>query len=221
LTDGGIYELYHVLKPPMATVNAGFGRYIELSDDQLIIGSQNSNILYVFDTLSLVIEDVILPPKLGGPTPGFGVPVDVYEDVMVVGARTSCRGLGCAIVYQNVDGDDWIFQGYVLDKSSSSSELGISVSVGDGIIAVSPKNSNIYGNQGQGSATIYEYSYSSTGIDLSYNSTIAIDNGEAGDFFGKRLSIDNGNLYSTALYDDNSNGVDAGSVYVIPLASIL
>jgi len=41
-------------------------------------------------------------------------------------------------------------------------------------------------------------------------------------WFSKGLpSVDNGNLYSTALYDDNSNGVDAGSVYVIPLAGIL
>jgi hypothetical protein len=144
LTEDGTYKLYHVLEPPTSIVGAGFGRYVELTDDQLIIGSQNSNALYVFDTLTLVVEDVILPSKVGGPVSGFGVPIDVYEDVMVVGARDSFQGVGTAMVYQNVDGDDWVFQGYVFDKSFSSGRLGISVSVGDGIIAVSPKDSNIY-----------------------------------------------------------------------------
>jgi hypothetical protein len=219
LVDDG-YQLYHLLEPPKDVMDAGFGRYIEIAGDQLIVGSQNSNSVYIFDILTLQVEDVIAPASSGAPVMGFGVPIDVYEDVMVVGARDSFRGLGCGLVYHTADGTDWTYQGIIIDRSFTSRGLGISVSVGDDFIAISPNQTTFYGRPDQGSVTLYEYTTTSSGVSLEYNSTIAIDSGQAGDFFGKRVTIDNGNLYSTALYDDNSNGIDAGSVYVIPLAAI-
>ena len=169
----------------------------------------------MFDLLTLEVEDVVgsFNPYIDG----FGVPIDVHEDVMVIGARDSFGGLGCAFVYYNEDGTDWVYQGLVYDKSFSSAGLGISVSVDDEHIAVSPKQTFFAGVPDQGSVVLYDYAVSDDVLDLAYNSTIAVDNGAEGDFFGKRVTLDNGNLYSTALYDDTIGGVDSGSVYVLPM----
>ena len=216
LADSG-YELYTVLESPRPIPDAGFGRYVEVTSDQLIVGSQNSSTVFVFDIATLTLDDVIglgLPKAIDG----LGVPIDVYDDVMVIGARDSFRGLGCALVYQCDENSDWSFQGLVFDRSFSSSGSGISVSVDDQYIAISPKNSLSDTSEDQGLVTLYSYTDTASGLQLDYNSTFIVDNGEPGDFFGKRLTLDNGNLYSTALYDDNSNGIDSGSMYIIPLA---
>ncbi|MDA9149669.1 hypothetical protein N9N71_03975 [Synechococcus sp. AH-229-G18] len=216
LTDDG-YELYHVLDSPWPTQDAGFGRYVEVTDTQLIVGSLNTSIVFAFDLLTLQIEDVMglgLSPAIDG----VGAPIDVYEDVMVIGAKDSFGGYGCALVYHNSSESDWIFQGLVFDRSLSSSSSGISVSVDDEYIVMTPKSAYSDNLQGQGSVTLYSYTASSDGIDLEYESTLIVDNGKPGDFFGKRVALGNGNLYSTSLYDDNINGIDSGSVYVIPLS---
>ena len=214
LTETG-YELYHILEPPRAIADLGFGRYIEVTDDQLVVGSQDGQAVFMFDLLTLEVEDVVgsFNPYIDG----FGVPIDIHEDVMVIGARDSFGGLGCAFVYYNEDGTDWVYQGLVYDKSFSSAGLGISVSVDDEHIAVSPKQTFFAGVPDQGSVVLYDYAVSDDVLDLAYNSTIAVDNGAEGDFFGKRVTLDNGNLYSTALYDDTISGVDSGSVYVLPM----
>ena len=214
LTETG-YELYHILEPPRAIIDEGFGRYIEVAGDQLIVSSMERQAVYVFDLLTLEVEDVVgsVNPYISG----FGVPIDVYEDVMVIGARESFRGLGCAFVYYNEDGTNWVYQGLVYDESFSSMGVGISVSVDDEHIAVSPRQTFFDRVYAQGSVVLYDYAVIDGVLDLTYNSTIAVDNGDVGDFFGKRVTLDNGNLYSTALYDDTVGGVDSGSVYVLPV----
>ena len=216
LTNDG-YELYNVIKPPVPIQNGGFGRYVEVSGDQLIIGSQNVSTVYVFDAYTLQLEDLIgasLPKFIDG----LGVPIDVYNDVMVIGARDSFGGRGCGLVYQQENENNWMFQGIIFDKTLTSQGSGISVSIDENHIAISPKNTLFGAVSDQGSVTLYSYSHSNNGLDIKYESTYITDNGEPGDFFGKRVTLENGNLYSTALYDDNQNGTDAGSVYIIPIS---
>ena len=101
----------------------------------------------------------------------LGVPIDVYDDVMVIGARDSFRGLGCALVYQPDDTSDWSFQGLVFDRSFSSSGSGITVSVDDQYFAISPKNFLSDSSEDQGLVTLYFYSDTGSGLQLDYNTT--------------------------------------------------
>lgn len=216
INENGSYEHYATIRPPTAGKEAGFGRYIEATDTQILIGSQNSNVVHVYDIHTLAhIDSIWLGPH--GDINGFGVPIDVYEDIAVIGARDSFGGIGCAVVFQINPEGKWIYQGIVYDQSLSSRGLGITVSVMDGLIATAPKESIINGNVNQGSVVFYEYTRESEGITLDYIGTFSPDSSETGDFFGKRITLENGLLYATSLYDDNLNGTDAGGVYIIPL----
>jgi len=78
-----------------------------------LVTPQNNSTVFVFDIVTLQIKDLIgvgLPIAIDGP----GVPIDDYDDIIVIGSRDSFQVLGCAFVYQSDEYSDLSFQGLVL-----------------------------------------------------------------------------------------------------------
>jgi len=195
-----------------------FGVSVAISDGRLIMGSINdddlgsaSGSVYVFDEGS---GDQVFKLLASDGTAGdhFGHSLAVDQGVLVVGVpEDDSNGA--------LSGSVYIFD---LETGVQTAKLvphdvefddrfGWSVAVDNGIVAVGSKFDD---DLGVNSGSVYLYSASSGELLRK----VLPDDGEASDFFGWSVDLDNGVLAVGALFDDEST-IDSGSVYLFDVSS--
>ncbi|MFG0282862.1 MAG: GC-type dockerin domain-anchored protein [Phycisphaerales bacterium JB039] len=145
---GGVWEVTHDLENPDSTgVRTDFGWAIDLSDDWLVIGAPeeeliavNGGAVYVYRRLTggelELAQKLIAPDVMIGPR--FGRSVAVDGDTLAVGGVLSHRTYqwqGAVYVYSLVDGQWQLHQELTHQRPAARDQLGIALALDGDLLA--------------------------------------------------------------------------------------
>ena len=190
--------------------NDQFGYDVAVGNNKVVVGApsdDNSNgtdagAVYVYD-LPNGFNEVKITASDGAADDEFGYSVSVGYNKIVVGAPGDPNVKGAVYVYDlNGSNENKI----TASDGSNGDAFGASVAIGNNRIAV--------GAPGYASTTGAVYVYDLGG---SNEVKITASDGSTQDAFGASVAIGNNKIVVGAYGDDNSNGTDAGAVYVYDL----
>jgi len=190
-----------------------FGYYVALSGDTALIGAvgvdSGIGAAYVFVRNGTTwTQQAKLTPSDGGLYDEFGCCVSVSGDTALVGAYGHESGKGSAYMFVR-SGTTWTQQAELLaSDGATNDQFGLSVAL-DGDTAIIGAHWDDYTDDDNvGSA----YVFTSTGITWSQQQKLIASDGQAGDEFGRAVSLDG----DTALIGAPKNDMAAtpGSAYV-------
>ncbi|NNE25474.1 MAG: hypothetical protein HKN09_01405 [Saprospiraceae bacterium] len=184
-----------------------FGSAVDIKTDTLLIGASSGNraYLYNWDGTSWLETEIYASDGVGGDR--FGSDVSITNGRFIVGAERNDNSNGSnagALYVYDWDGTIWNETKLITSDGATNHFLGRSVSVsGDSIVAGVP-SINAY----KGKTYLFEYSGSSWN-----ESQIEASDGLSGDQFGHKVSILNGTILSSSLYQPD-NGINVGAAYL-------
>lgn len=192
-----------------------FGISVSIDGDYAIVGARDDDggkgSAYVFKrTDAAWSQEEKLTASDGAAGDWFGISVFIYGDYAFVGAdaddNSNGVNAGSAYVFKRT-GASWIEEAKLTASDGTANDyFGRSVSI-DGDYAIIGA---YYDNNIAGSAYVFKL----TGENWMEEDKLTASDGEASDYFGITHSIEGEYVVIGAYRDDNSNGVDAGSVYV-------
>ena len=214
LNQGDWIENQRLLASDGST-NDLFGISVSIYEDYAIVGSRDDDnqkgSAYIFKRSDKIwYQEAKLTASDGVTGDWFGISVSIYEDFAFVGADAddNIYGLNAGAIYVfKRNGTSWIEQvKLTASDGASDSYFGRSVSIfGDYAIVGA-----YYVDNKTGSAYVFKF----TGGNWVEEDKLIASDGEAGDYFGITISIEENYALVGAYREDNSNGVDAGSAYV-------
>jgi hypothetical protein len=194
-----------------------FGVSVSLSDDTALIGASGDDgkigSVYVFTRIDNTwTQQAKLLASDGAAGDQFGVSVSLDENTAFIGAYrddTDNGGdSGSVYVFTRTD-NTWIEQEKLVASDGAAGDwFGISVSL-DGDTALIGAFYDDDDVADSGSA----YVFARTGTTWTQQAKLLPDDGDEGDYFGDRVSLDGGTALIGAYCDDDS-GTDSGSAYV-------
>ena len=186
-----------------------FGSSVSISGDTAVIGASPSDSAYVYVRSNGVwSEQQKLTASDGEGNDEFGYSVSISGDTAVIGAWRS----DSAYVYVRSNGV-WTEQ-QKLTTSDPVEYFGESVSISGDAAVIGASGDDVNGSD-SGSAYVY---VRSNGVWTEQQKLTAGD-GAANDLFGESVSI-SGNIAVIGAYQDDDNGSNSGSAYVLSLIHI-
>jgi hypothetical protein len=197
--------------------DSGFGQALDVSGDRCIVGALDdedgglrSGAAYVFrNEAGTWVEE----QKLFATDPAvdrqLGASVDIDGSTLVVGAPGTGSSpstlAGAAYVFQRA-GTSWSGQKLVIPDGKAADRFGDAVAIdGDTVVVGAP------GDEETTIGAVYVFQKNGTTFELAQ--TLAPTDGEAGDYFGGAVSVDDDRLLVGA-YRDDGVGEDSGAVFV-------
>jgi len=192
-----------------------FGISVSIDGDYAIVGARDDDgekgSAYVFKrTDAAWPQEAKLTASDGVAGDWFGISVSIYGDYAFVGADAddNSNGINAGSVYVfKRTGASWIEEAKLTASDGTANDyFGRSVSI-DGDYAIVGA---YYDNNIAGSAYVFKL----TDENWIEEDKLTASDGEASDYFGITHSIEGEYAVIGAYRDDNSNGVNAGSVYI-------
>jgi hypothetical protein len=196
-----------------------FGVSVSISDDTLVVGAQSdddkgnsSGSAYVYVRSGGVwTEQQKITADDGAAGDNFGRRVSISGDTVVVGANNDDdlgNNSGSVYVYVRSGGVWTEQQKLTADDGAAGDEFGHDVSIsGDTLVVGTPEDED------NGTRSGSAYVYVRSGGVWTEQQKITADDGAAGDYFGRSVSISDDTLVVGAHADDDK-GSDSGSAYV-------
>ncbi len=193
-----------------------FGISVAVSGDIALIGAYFHGLLagaaYVFryDGSSWVQEQELLPddPDLFSK---FGISVALDGDIAVIGAYFDDDNgdfSGSAYVFR-FDGSSWVFEHKLLAADGGPGDrFGLPVAISGETVVVGAQSHDEFGPE-SGGAYVYRFD----GSTWHQEQELLPGDGAAFDGFGRAVAVAGDTAVIGAWFDDNENGIDAGSVY--------
>jgi hypothetical protein len=204
--------------------NDEFGYSVSISGDYAIIGAaydDNENgvdagAAYIFKRSGTNwTQEIKLTASDGRAADLFGISVSINADYAIVGAYKddNNNGVDAGAVYIFKCSDDgWIQEKKLTALDGEAGDnFGCSVSL-DGQYAIA--GAYLASNDGNQKETGAAYIFKVTATGWMQEAKLLASDGAANDHFGASVSISGGTALIGAVWDDNSNGVDAGAAYV-------
>ncbi|HJR06826.1 MAG TPA: hypothetical protein VJ842_06185 [Pyrinomonadaceae bacterium] len=201
-----------------------FGNSIAVSGETLVVGARfddnsgglNAGSAYIFNRSAGVwSQQQRLQASDAASNDVFGISVAISGDTVVIGAyfddNSGGNEAGSAYIFTRVAGV-WSQQQRLQASDAATNDLfGISVAISGGKIAIGSINDDNSGGADAGSAYVFTRS---AGV-WSQQQRLQASDAAAGDNFGVSVALGGNNTIMVGAFnDDNSGGVDAGSVYV-------
>jgi hypothetical protein len=197
-----------------------FGNAVAISDDLMVIGAwfdqpngSDSGSAYLFDPSGEFLSKLV--PADGGPNEWFGVAVDIWDDVVVVGAmqaNDNGQWSGAAYLFDVSDPLNPVQTFKLLPNDGDPKDFfGVSVGISGDTVIVGAWGDDDWLFDG-GAAYLFD---ATTGEQL-YKLT-ASDGGND-DRFGVAVAI-SGDVAIVGAFLDGDNGNDSGSAYLFDVAS--
>ncbi|HEY0547807.1 MAG TPA: PKD domain-containing protein [Pyrinomonadaceae bacterium] len=219
--SGGVWTQQQRLQPSDVTLNDQFGYSVSLSGDTAVIGSDgdddggdSAGSAYVFIRSGGVwTQQQKLTASGGAAHSNFGLSVSLSNDTVIIGAwqesNAGGSAAGAAYVFTRSGGVWTQQQKLTASDPSTNAFFGNSVSVsGDTAIIGAPLND---GNDTDAGAA---YVFTRTSGVWTQQQRLHASDFAADDYFGASISVSGDTAVVSASLDNNSGGVDAGSVYV-------
>lgn len=196
-----------------------FGSSVAVSGDVMIVGAPKNNnaavtcgTAYVYrKTGSTWTQEQILSALDAGTDDQFGISVDIFDNVAVVGAHfddDNGTNAGAVYVYRN-NGSIWVQEDKLIAlDGNAGDEFGRSVAVYDSVIVVGAYRANL-GSTGNGAAYVFKYN----GINWTQTQKLNAIAPQIDDFFGYSVDIHKDRIIA-GTYQDDDNGVNSGSAYI-------
>ena len=192
--------------------------YVESFGDLLVVGRPSDNTfgpnfgaVYVYRYQgSSFVEEAVLSASVGSPYSKFGEAIDVFEDLIVVGARwEDAPSINSGAVYVFRNGPSgWVEEARIVpDQVFYNAEFGSAVSVFEGGVVAAGRTIN--GSSFVGKVYVFE---NSTG-SWEQETLLQPNDLDSADGFGQVLATQGDTIFVAAPYDD-TNAYQAGSVYV-------
>jgi hypothetical protein len=195
-----------------STGNDVFGKSLDMFGDRIVVGAYKNNnkgSAYVYDYNGLNWTfNTKLESGDGVNDDNYGYAVALSGQSVLVGApRDDDRGENSGSIYSYAyTGANWgNTQKYITQVSSYKDEFGSAIAVSNTRAIIGSPNDNE-----TGSAYIYDFD----GSSWIQSQKLFASDAEANDLFGKSVSILGDIAVVAAFNDDNSNGSNAGAVYV-------
>ncbi|MCH8151181.1 MAG: PKD domain-containing protein [Planctomycetes bacterium] len=197
-----------------------FGISVAVSGDIALIGAHFSSIIpgstagaaYVFrhDGSNWVQEQKLLPDDQDVAS-RFGISVALDGDIAVIGAYLDDdlgSFSGSAYVFR-FDGLSWVFEHKLLAADGGSGDsFGFPVAISGETVVVGARRHDEFGPQ-SGAAYVYRFD----GSTWHQEQELLPGDGAPFDNFGWAVAVAGDTAVIGAWFDDNENGIDAGSVY--------
>jgi len=211
------WELEQKLLPIDSKPSYRFGRAVGIFKNVIVVGASQDNemgetsgVVYVFSRNSVKwIQITKLYSLKSSTNDNFGVSLNVYEDVVLVGAPWYGTGRfirsGCVYVFGRNETDVWVQTNKLYSsKPSNNGHFGFSVKIDDNKIVVGAYGENNY----QGAVHVF-----TSGPNSWQKQTVITPHlGKKYDKFGHSISIDKNDLVVGApFYDTNES--NAGCAY--------
>ena len=197
-----------------------FGISVAVSGDIALIGAYFKSIIpgitagaaYVFryDGSGWVQEQKLLPddPNVSSM---FGISVALDGDIAVIGAYFDDDNgdfSGSAYVFR-FDGSSWVFEHKLLAADGGPLDrFGLPVAISGETVVVGAQSHDEFGPK-SGAAYVYRFD----GSTWHQEQELLPRDGAAFDGFGRAVAVAGDTAVIGAWFDDNENGIDAGSVY--------
>ncbi len=216
--DGSAWTQTDKLNPSNGAANDSFGRAVALSGDRALIGAQRddsdrgSAFIFEFDGIDSWIEDQRLIASDRAMADQFGTSVSIVGDEALIGAAGDDSARGSAYLFRT-NGSTWSeVRKFTASDREVGASFGTSVTMaGDQALIGAP-------NDGDGGAV---YLYSLAGIaQPELNKLTATDAG-TGDSYGFSVALSGDRALIGARSDDEFNGQDSGSAYVMTNLRVL
>ena len=219
--DGSAWKYQTTLLASNPTTEARFGTWLDVDGDTIAVGAwaddeaaNSAGAVYVFKRSgnSWSEEDKLMALDAeAGDKLGSGV--SICGDTIVAGAYgdDTASGVDAGSAYVFVrSGSSWVEQDKLMASAGTAEDsFGLSTGISGDTVVVGASRMAGDGD-GPGSATVFVRS----GNTWSEQQHLTAPNAMIGDYFGLSVAIDRGIIAVGAPNDDNSNGVDAGSVYI-------
>lgn len=218
--DGSGWIEEEKLIPADTEIFIGFGVTITINGEYAIIGAPyaddlgyNSGSVYIFkNNGGSWTEEQKLTASDGDADNWFGRCVSMDEDYIAIGAPKdddNGENSGSVYIFKN-KGQNWVEDQKLTALDGASEDLfGSCVSIDGKNVIIGADNDDDY-EEDSGSAYIFEYD----GINWIEETKLHASDGVTEDYFGESVSIDSNYTIVGVGLDDNTNGVDAGSVYI-------
>ena len=206
-TDGSFITK---LTAPDGAADDWFGSSVSLSGEVVAIGSSwdddkgtESGSVYLFRTNGSFITKLTAPD--GVASDEFGVSVSLSGEVVAVGSRDDDdKGSSSGSAYLFTTDGSFISK-LTAPDGASDDWFGYSISLSGEVVAVgSPWDDD----KGSRSGSVYLFK-----TNGSFISKLTAPDGEAGDYFGKSISL-SGEIVAVGSPEDNDMGSRSGSVYL-------
>ena len=197
-----------------------FGISVAVSGDIALIGAYFKSIIpgitagaaYVFryDGSGWVQEQKLLPddPNVSSM---FGISVALDGDIAVIGAYFDDDNgdfSGSAYVFR-FDGSSWVFEHKLLAADGGPGDsFGLPVAISGETVVVGAQSHDEFGPK-SGAAYVYRFD----GSTWHQEQELHPSDGAAFDNFGRAVAVAGDTAVIGAWFNDNENGIDAGSVY--------
>ena len=197
-----------------------FGYYLSISGDYVIIGAPydddmgaNSGSAYIFKNNGTSwIEEQKIYASDGAADDWFGRCISMDADYAIIGAPHDDdmgNNSGSAYIFKN-NGTSWIEEKKLTAIDGADDDwFGRRVSIDGNYAIIGAENNDV---NGEDSGSVYIFKYDDK--NWVEEAKLIASDGEVEDYFGTSVSIDGNHAIIGAALDDNSNGVDAGSVYI-------
>ena len=186
------------LTPDDGEINDKFGFAVSIFKDRAIIGSPEADISGVSNQGAAYIfikkedgwtKEAKITANDGRPDDLFGVSVDLYGDIAIVGAKGAYPNgqlkRGSAYVFERVNGQ-WAQQAILIgDDSTSFDEFGSSVALYGDTAIVGAESATVSGNFAQGAA----YVFIKNGSSWVQQAKLVSSDGASSDRFGKSIDL--------------------------------
>lgn len=206
------------------TAGDRFGRTVAIDFPYFVVGApydDNENgtdagAVYVFSfdyTSGEWSQQAKLLPEDGHAEQLFGYSVDIYYKYVVIGAcwdDDSGEKSGAAYIFHQDEDDNWVQQAKLTAADASGdNRFGIAASIYRKYVIIGAFFDEDHGER-SGSAYIFKRD----GETWSQHTKLTAGDAAEKDWFGVNVSIDHNYAAVGARYDDNTNGTDAGAVYI-------
>lgn len=200
-----------------------FGNAVAINGNTMVVGRpsdtiggnnfQGSAYIFVRSAGTWSLQQKLLQPD-GAANDGFGSSVAISGDTVLIGAGgddvAPNNNQGSAYVFVR-NGTVWSLQQKLLATDGSFADgFGNSVAIAGDTAVISAIGDQPQSLSGQGSAYIFVRS----GTNWSQQQKLVASDGDGGDGFGHRVSIDGETVLIAALLDDVGSNIDQGSAYV-------
>lgn len=211
------------LLAPDGAANDKFGSSVAISNTNIVVGAPDkadngleSGAAYIYRLSTSSVSKLIIPLNLYNGK-RFGTSLSISGNMVAVGAPLKLNDgtkQGSVFIY-NADSASFLFQLDPPQQNSISTRnidnindnFGSSVAISDTKIAVGAYTDGEKGNE---SGSVYLYN-----INGGFMTKLTSPDGNPGDFFGRSIAVTEEIIVVGAHGDDNSNGNESGSVYLV------
>jgi len=198
----------------------GFGVTISINEEYAIIGApydddmgSNSGSVYIFKNNGTSwIEEQKLFASDSAADDVFGRCISMDGLYIIIGAPhddDNGKNSGSAYIFKN-NGTSWVEQQKLTASDGAAEDyFGRRVSIDSNYAVIGAENDD---DNGKDSGSVYIFNCDDT--RWVEDAKLLASDGEDEDLFASSVSIDGNSVIVGAPFDNNSNGVDAGSVYI-------